>query len=173
MTLLKNKNGFTLVEAIIAFSLMVLIIGVTTTIILSSMNLYANTVTQDEARSLGNYTYNYYFNQLCCSKDIEFVSDNNGYPKAIAVTDGRLQFRKTAGEAFNEVFSEDFYHGCSVRINTSVTDYILNLSVTVLQNDKIFYTKESAFKLINPAGGKGFLSGTLTSTENPTIYYQE
>ncbi|MDD2220973.1 MAG: prepilin-type N-terminal cleavage/methylation domain-containing protein [Clostridia bacterium] len=173
MNLPKSKKGFTLVEAVIAITLLVIIIAVTTTIILSSMNLYANTATQDEARSLGNYVYNYYFNQLCCAKDLELVSDNNGYPKAIAIADGRLQFRKAAGEAFNEVFSEDFYHGCSLHVKTSVTAYLLTLSVSVLQNEKILYTKESAFKLINPAGGKGFLSGTLTAVENPTIYYQE
>lgn len=170
---LKNKHGFTLVEAVIAFTMLAIIIGVTSSLILSSMNLYANTATQDEARSLGNYAYNYYFNRLCCAKDIELVSDTKGYPKAIAVTNDKLQYRKNSGEAFNEVFSDDFYHGCTLRVNTSVTGYMLTLSVTVLQRDKTLYTKESAFKLINPAAGKGLLSGTMTTVENPIIYYQD
>jgi len=171
--LLKNKHGFTLVETIIALAIFIIVIGATSSLILSSMNLYANTATQDEARSLGNYAYNYYFDRLSCAKDIEFVSDNKGYPKAIAVTNGKLQYRKLAGEAFDNVFTDDFYHGCTLSVNTWVTGYILNLSVTVSLKDKELYSKKSAFKLINPAAGKGLLNGTMTAVENPTVYYQD
>lgn len=174
MRSLMDKRGFTLVEVIVASSIMLVIIGVTAGIMISSMGSFARVARMSEAKQIGLGAYNYCQGLLADAMAIGLYGSGDlgsTLPvNTLAVSDeGRLMYYISGGDPLDpvDVFGEDFYGGLRIQTTawataqSGVTDAaknIVNLRVEVWLDEngddlfdegEVMFVTESAFRANN------------------------
>ncbi|MDO4552274.1 MAG: type II secretion system protein [Bacillota bacterium] len=172
MKTLKEKKGFTMVEMVVAMSILVVIIGVTCGIMLSSSNAYARTAALDHAKELGLMAYDYVSRPLTYAMKVEIGSDVNGYPKGIKIEDGRLYYRPEGGE-FSQAYTEGVYNGMELEMELALEGSLVRLRMVVLREGTALFEKSSSFRLLNAeAAPQGAASGPEEPVTNPSIFWE-
>lgn len=184
---LKNRQGFTLVEVILASSILLLLIAISGGILLSSMGGFSRVAAMGEAKQLGLSVYSFYQHRLAVAKTVSLGSGEDQYLEVD--DDGRLLYN---GEP---LYGEAVYH--NFRLQTSQwaeKDYLLHLEVTVWRDEnnnslydegEALFIKGGAFRINNlernkdkPGVDPAYRSIGNPHTEaapqvNGAIYYQE
>ena len=171
MRLLKDKKGLTMVEVLVAFSILLILMGITSVILISSMNNYSRAAKLSSAQQLGTDAYNFISNRLTYAVAAEIGGNSNDLQQELKIEDGRLYFRYTDDEFSDVIGSEEMYYGFSLAMTISATDDLIDLTVRVLNNEGTsVFEKSSSFKMINLAVAEGaYLIGSTTATTNPLI----
>mgnify|MGYP000968912038 CR=1 FL=1 len=189
---LKNCQGFTLVEVILASSILLLLIAVSGGILLSSLGGFSRVAAMGEAKQLGLAVYSFYQHRLTVAKTVSLGTGAAGEDQYLEVVDatGRLRYNN------EELYGEEAYHGLRLQTSQWVEekDYLLYLTVTVWRDEdgngvcdegEALFIKDGAFRINNLERNKDKpgVEPKYKSISNPrpeddpqingAIYYQE
>ena len=172
MKLLKNRKGYTLVELIAASAALCVIIAITGGIMLASLRTYNKNTRLGEAKQLGISAYEYISGSLTYAVGIEIGGNESGYPESIKVESGRL-LRSAGGGEFTEVYGDASYNGARLRTKTSVDGTVMSLTVEIIKDEDVLFSKSSSFSLLNIESAPGArLSGTTEEAADPQISFE-
>ena len=123
---LRGRRGFTLVETIVAFSLLALLMALTVSVLVMFTNVYIKVTSVSHARSVSSILFEDIYNELSTAsvsaekeyqltiretgaENIQSISyiNENGHPTTITVSDGMLQIiydeiKTTEGQTLRE-----------------------------------------------------------------------
>ena len=179
---LRGRHGFTLVEVIVASSILVLLIAVTGGIMLSSMGGFSRVTAMGEAKQLGLAIYDFYQEQLVEALSVSLENQASGDDQSLAV-DGDSGHVLYNGE---DLYGGTMYNGLQVRISDWAEDYILYLKVELWRDqdsdglyaaNEVVFVKESAYRINNLKRAGTSIGGLTGSADSPhvngTIYYRK
>lgn len=166
--ILKEKKGFTLVEVLVATSLLVLVIAVSSGIIISAMNGFSHSAKSGQAYDMCSLVYDYYESRLSTATKIS-VNTAVSNADTISVQSGRLHFKK-AGDSTSVDVYRNSYSTFTLRVTTSFSGTLATLKVEILDGGELKYQREGTFRLITLERTGSYVAGTAAETANPTIY---
>lgn len=162
----KRNRGFTLVEILVAFGMLSLIISVTATVILASMNSFSRTAAMDYAQQLGLSVYSLYEQRLKAAPAVQIGGQPPQGQARLSVEGGHIY---ADGQAY---FPDEYYGGMTVEVNTGGDGAVLALEVLVLRPDgSRAFAKQSSVRLITLHRLGGQIGGQTAPCQNPVIYY--
>lgn len=172
---MRDKKGFTMVEMVVALTLLSIIIALSSVIFLSSSNAFGRAAAMDSGKQLGEAVYDHVSEALTYAVKAEIVESGGGeYDKGIKIEDGKLYIRPDKGEPFTDFYSDEIYGGRTLALQLRRDGDLVRLTVVVSKEEKPLFTKSSAFRMLNvEAALGGDVSGPEgVLLENPKIYYQ-
>lgn len=151
---LNNRRGFTLVEIVVAGGLLLVIIGITASLLLGGMGGYSRVARMDQAKQLGLAVYDFYQSQLTEATAVSLAENPDNLSESLKISSaGRLLYNN------EDLYGGDMYG--SFRLSVSHwagNDYLLYLQVTVWQDEdgndildsgEEIFIKKSAFRINN------------------------
>jgi prepilin-type N-terminal cleavage/methylation domain-containing protein len=185
-----DAKGFTLVELIVAMTVSLIIIGITTALLLSGTSMTQHTTQRAFEEQIADGVFNYAEKQLRFAGTITglptgdldtfpeagsvlYIGDTNGTPQA----QGMLFCKKGSAATLN-VLGDSFYAGYSVSLDATLTTQqdkkpAVTLTITLYKptGEKATERKRS-IALINGALGTELSTTTITSSSS-LLYFAE
>ena len=164
-----RRGGFTLVELLAAFGILILIVALAAGIILSSMNAYARSARLDAAKQLCAMVFGFYESRLAVASVVS-IGEECGDMR-LSVLDGRIMFKNGVGLELLELYPDDVYAGAKVRVITEAENGGLSLKVEIYDGDGVIYFRQSAFALYTLSRLGGEVGGAVSESVDADIYF--
>jgi len=179
--LIRGKAGFTLVEIIVTLVITIIVIGVSSSILISTTSIFGKTALRDMQQSVAETVVSFAADQLLYASSIVPAdsyaerTDDSTFLLGIN-SEGRLVYLR-AGEPVNtepiDIFGEDFYHNYRVAILYSVEknegeghSVTIVATLTDNRNGNEVLTRSMTRPLLNYGGG-------LTNGDPPPTFSGE
>ena len=168
-TVLKQKKGMTLIEAVITFVIAGLLIGATSALIITGLNIFNDTATHSTDKQIGDSVLDTVRGRLLYAKSIEKGPEMSPFPGfydyisqgAIFTGDGALSplddgefYIKMPGDTDATNFSnENFYMNRKIGIDLTVDQVYpkkaVTIKVNVYEGADVVYSRSTSFELLN------------------------
>ncbi|MEG1996902.1 MAG: hypothetical protein RR051_00515 [Clostridiales bacterium] len=167
-----NTKGMTMVELMVSFAVLLVVIGLTGGMMISSFNNCAHSARSSQAQQLAENAYNFMANRLTYAVNVDL--SGAALPSALYIADGRLFYQQDGGTPM-DVFGADNYTYLAMNFSAAAENNLLHLVVTVKDEDGVtLYEKDSSFALINIArAADSYLSGEATVADAPRISFTQ
>lgn len=148
-----NNKGVTLVEMVVTIAIITIIVGLTSTIILASQNIFRRNANEIFGKQIGENILNFVKEELEYSTTMK-ISDEQDltgeYTNALYVEDGRLMYYKD-DLGFVDLFGSEFYNSYKVYLDLDAENFSLSrLYLRVLDaEDEIVYETSTTIRFLN------------------------
>ena len=179
--LIRGKAGFTLVEMIVTLVIAIIVIGVSSSILISTTNIFGKTALRDMQQSVAETVLNFATDRILYAYDLKLTDENGALDaskagKAILGinTYGQLLYiragDKDAEKPIN-VFGDNFYNNYRVSLSYKVVtspgqegySVVVSVDLTDGRNDKLVLNRTMTRPILNYKGEETDLV-TITGT---------
>lgn len=172
--IISNKKGMTLVEVIVAMVIALIIIGATSSMIISGTNFFGKTASGVQDKEIARSVLNFVTTELRFATSISVYNVDSAQPnpqinegqiftmneqnQVSSTYKGMLAFQRPDDhDAPRNVFGKDFYHGreIGIRVQTVSADEpkVITVFVDVFNDDKLVTTDSATIQIPNVMEG--------------------
>ncbi|MEG0750820.1 MAG: hypothetical protein RR998_03650 [Oscillospiraceae bacterium] len=173
-----NTKGMTVVEMVVVMSIMMIVMGVTAAMILSSSNLLSKSSDISIDKYIGDAVFNFTENRVKYATELS-IKDSGATPTSRAITvDGTTGHlaTKLSSDKFEDIYGDEFYLGRTVELYVlSTTDFTAELAVKVFRRGETdpSYSTGSIVRIVNMGRNKNKVVDSRESGQqalaNPVI----
>lgn len=185
-------KGFTLVEMIVAFVLLMIVISASGYVLFSVTDIFSRQTETKIAQTIGNGVTDLLESKLKYATNLKFSDtpiedeEKDAYDEVIFIKNGKVCFIDTDNfsgyDESYDIYGEEYYNGSGVQVKLYPHDNSLaDLTVNVYKMDKDGnyeelpeFTKTVTVKMLNVSGGTGTVNSDMdkeyASEKNKPLY---